>query len=209
MLSDDADEDLLFGLRIHAFPLYHGDRVSEIGHDPSSDVLRMIGDDLDADGAISTEEKVVAELTGREGIENTADDRLKLKSVDKIGEQSDDGIEGEDDAHEVIVGTIMMDNGGDDIRTAGRAAVLHDIRRDDPGKGACGDGCQDGTRPVVCDIAERGQVENAFVQKDEHEGECDAHDEGTDGIRAPYDEKSSDAERDIDDDGDISDADTE
>ncbi len=142
-------------------------------------LLGGIGDDLEADGLPAGLHQPVSNRGGHEGIENAQNHRLHLAAVDKIADDGNGGVDGEAHAEKRPVGVMLMDDGGNEIRTAGIGAGFDENGVHKALNDARDHGAENFAGAIFRDVGEGRQVH--LFQNQQSQRERDHVDHAADG----------------------------
>ena len=182
-----------------------GRGVVEAVNQLSGNLLGGIGDDLKADGLPAGLHQPVAHRGGHEAIENAQNHRLHLAAIDKVADNGNGGVDGEAHAEKRPVGVMLMDNGGNEIRTAGIGACLDEDGVHKALNDARDHGAENFAGAVFRDVGEGRQVH--LVQNQQSQREGDHVDHAADGHGLADLKIAPDCQRDIDKQAQITHAD--
>ena len=182
-----------------------GRGVVEAVNQLSGNLLGGIGDDLEADGLPAGLHQPVAHRGGHEGIENAQNHRLHLAAVDKVADDGNGRVDGEAHAEKRVIGAVLVDNGGNEIRTAGIGAGLDEDGVHKALNDARDHGAENFAGAVFRDVGEGGQVH--LFQNQQSQRERDHVDHAADGHGLADLKIAPDCQRDIDKQAQITHAD--
>ena len=135
-------------VRVGALGGDHRDAVLEMLHQIGGELFRFLADDLKFQGRLCALDHGIADVAAYEAVDDAADDRLELVTVDEEGYDGDHGVQRKADPGDVVLRVIALDAKGNDVGAAGAAVLAqgHAVETADDDGG--GDRSQDGAVAV-------------------------------------------------------------
>lgn len=199
---DDADQHGLVLMREAADGRDLRHTVLQALHESVGLLVRLVGDDLKLDRFLEALEHRIANAAGGEAVDKAQNNRLNLEVVDHIGDPRNNGVDAENDPHEVVFRIFVMDQCGNQIGTAGAAAQAHHAAIAETANHARRHRCEDFARSVGGHIDIRLQRQPVHQQQNNRKHRREHR--RADGIFSTDDEKSQKQQRDIHNDIHIS-----
>ena len=148
---------------------------------------------------------MVAHGSGGEAVQNAHEHRLHLIAVDEVAAHRHRRIHQEDHAEHVLLGVVLVNDGGNKVRSAGKGAGLYQHRIAEPDDDTRGEGSDDPAGAVGGGVGKGGKVHIVQQQQAQGKGHHIQH--------APYSQGLADCkidpecQRDIDQQAEIAHAD--